>query len=351
MKFTPPLVVLGLLLVLAAGLRAQTQTSEILGCVRTTALPNTDSFISAPLARPAVWAGTVGSGEASATRLTVSGSPGWTTDQFAPGASTYHVRVLTGLLRGQFLTVVSNDANSLQVDPTGFDLTVVAPGEKIELAPYWTLGSLYPASQAGVSFIPSTSSLVRQTELYFYDAAGNGINRAPSVTYFFYNGAWRKVGATITLSFDRTVVPPDSYFIQRNKAAASTPTFVGRVHAGALGTLIETRAGVAQDNYMAVGYPLGATLRRIGLAGSAAFTTSTSPLVRADQLLVYDPTQTGINRAASATYFYYNGGWRKVGALVTTDFSDTVTLPATGGFIVRRAAGGTTGAWVFETNL
>ena len=345
-KFLRLLLPLGLGL---AAAHAATQTSDIQGFIQTTAPANTDTLVSPSFGRAAVWAGAVQS--VSGSRIALAGSPGWTSDQYAPAASTYYVRLLSGALQGQFFTVASNDSASVLVDSAGLDLSQIAASDRLELAPYWTLGTLYPAGQAGTAFVASTSTLVRQTELYFYDSAGAGINRAPAATYYFFNGAWRKVGSAATVSFDSKVVLPDAYFLHRNKAAATTLTLVGRVQPGKLGTLVEARSDVAQDNFVAVAYPLGLTLRQLGLADTAGFTTSMSTLARADELYVYDSAQTGINRAPSASYYYYDGGWRKVGASAATDFSDSVTLPAGGGFIVRRAAGGTTGSWVFDTTL
>lgn len=343
---------LRLLLPVCLGLtavHAATQTSDIQGFVQTTAPAGTDTLVSPVFGRAAVWAGAAQG--VAGNWLTVAGGPAWTADRYAPGADTYYIRVLSGALQGQFLTVASNTAAALLVDSGGLDLGQIVAGDRLELVPYWTLGTLYPANRAGVSFIASTSSLSRQTELFFYDASGTGINRAPAAGYYFYNGAWRKVGSPVTSSFNAVIVPPDAYFLHRNKAAATTLTQLGRVHPGKLATLLETRPAAAQDNFVAVAWPLGLTLRQTGLAGSAGFTASASALARTDELYVYDSAQTGINRAPSATYYYYNGGWRKVGVSAATDFSDGVVLAAGGGFVVRRTAGGTTGAWIFDTNL
>lgn len=343
---------LRILLPLALGfvpVQAAVLNSDNQGFLRMGAPANTDTLVSPALGRPAVWAGTVSS--VSGNRIAVSGSPGWTTDQFAPGTDTWYVRPLTGALRGYFFTVASNNAGSLLVDSAGLNFTQFTAGDKLELAAYATLISTYPASQAGVSFVASASTLSRQTEIYFYDPAGTGINRAPSAGYFFYNGAWRKIGGAVATSYNNVVIPPDTYILQRNKAAATTLTQLGRVHPGQLSTLLETPASGSQDNYAALAYPQPVTLRNTGLGGSAAFATSTDAANPADQLLMFDPAQTGINRLPAATYFYFNSGWRKSGASIGTDFSDTVTLTPGSGFIVRRAATGSTGGWTFDTGL
>ena len=281
----------------------------------------------------------------------MAGATGWAANQFAPATDTYYVRALTGALRGYFFTVLGSDGTSVLIDDAGIDLTQLSAGDQLELVPYWTLGTLYPASQTGVSFVASASSVLHQTELYMYDPAGIGSNRSPTATYFYYNGAWRKTGSAIATSYSGVVVPPDTYIVQRNKAAGTVLTQMGRVHPSRLTTPIEAVAGTKQDNYVALAYPVDVTLRGSGLAGSAAFTTSSSTVLHADEVYVYDNTQTGINRAPAATYYYYNGGWRKTGAPMTTDFGDTVTLTAGSGFVVRRAADETTGTWSFDTNL
>ncbi len=332
-----------------AAVRAEVQTSEIQGFVKTSALANTDTLVSPIFSRPVAWYGAVQS--VSASRVTVAGTTGWSTNQYAPATDTYYVRVRGGTLNGLIFTVVSNDATSVMLDGAGFDLTQLAASTQLELVPYWSLGTLYPASQAGVSFVATTSVLVHQTELLVFDASGVGINRAASATYFYYNGAWRKNGASTATSFNSVVIGPDAYLMQRNKAAATALTRAGRVHPGRMATVIEAMPATGQDNLIAVGYPLDLTLRQTGLGGSSAFTTTTSAMSPLDELLVYDTTQSGINRAPSATYIYYSGGWRKLGASMSVDFSDSVTLSAGTGFIVRKVSAGTTGIWNFDTNL
>jgi len=230
-------------------------------------------------------------------------------------------------------------------------LSVIAAGNQAELAPFWTLGTFYPASQANVSFVPSASSLLRQTELLLYDPAGTGVNRSAAETYYFYSGAWRKVGSPVATSFNSKVLLPDTYFLHRNKAAATKLTVGGRLFTGKVATVLESRITTQQDNYMAVSHPVAVSLRNTGLVSGGAFSTSPSSLLRTDQLFLYDPAQTGFNRSASATYYYFNGGWRKVGSPVAVDFSDTVFLTPGSGFIIRKVVGSSSPQWSFDTHL
>jgi uncharacterized protein (TIGR02597 family) len=324
---------------------ADTVTSDISGYLKISAPSTTDTPISPVFARDTIWRSTVAS--VSGSTITVSGTPGWTAGALAPGTDTYHVRLTSGALKGQFLTITGNAAGSVTVDSAGLDLASLTAGDTLEIAPYWTLGTLYPAGDAGTKFIASSSPGSRETELLFYNT-NTGINRAPSTSYYFYNGAWRKVGASASISFDSTLIYPDAYFIQRNKSAATSVVLTGRVLPAFVSTILEG-AATQNDNYIALAYPVDITLTQSGLAANG-FAASSSPGSITDRLLVFDPAITGYNRAPSATYYYYNSGWRKVGASASTDFS-SVTIPAGSGFIIRKAANSTSSTWQFDTQL
>lgn len=309
------------------------------------AAANTDSFVSVALINNAKWVGTVAS--VSGSNITVAGAPGWSVDTFI-SPSYHYVRFLSGAQKGHFVSIIGNTSDTLSVDAAGLNMGALVAGDAMEVTPYWTLGTLYPAAKAGTSFIASASSLSRQTEVLVYDATSTGINRSASATYYFFNGAWRKVGVAATTSFNNTILYPDTYFIQRNKAAATSLVYMGRVQPASAGTILVATTGTQNDNHVALAYPVNVTLNASGLAASG-FTASLSALSRKDELLWTDPAGTGNNRAASATYYYYNGAWRKVGSPATTDFGATVQLIAGNGFIIRKASNGTTAPWVFNT--
>lgn len=311
---------------------------SVAAAVQSSAPANTDTLVSVPLRRPAIYVGRVEA--VNGAVISVSGSPNWTPASWAlqAGPAPHYLRVLSGALGGHAFTVINNNANALIVDAAGLDLTKIVPGDRIELAPYWTLGTLYPASQAGVSYTFSFSSLGRGTEIMMPDQTRTGINRAPSDTFYFFNGAWRRVGSPITLSFDRTVIPPDTYVLQRNKSAGTTLTRSGWVFQGPIATIIEG-AAIPNDNYVALAFPEPVSFRLSNLVQSGAFTSG-------DQLLVFGSGQTGINRAPSATYVYGDGAWRQVGA-TGEQSSDGNLLPVGEGFIVRKAAGAASATWTF----
>lgn len=324
---------------------AVTSYSPPEGGVTKTAAASTDTFVSVTLARPAAWVGTVGS--STSTTITATGTPNWSTGGFASG-QMYYVRMLSGVLQGQYFVISGNTADTLTVDNAGMDLTTLTSSDSMEVVPFWTLGTLYPASQAGTAFTVTTSTLSKRTQLLFFDATSVGINRSASSIFYFYNNAWRKVGQPVTTSFDDTIIYPDAYFLQRNSTTATTLVYTGRVQPGVLGTIIEAST-VPNDNFVALSFPVDVQLGQTGLQNSG-FTASTSTLALKDQLLWFDPNGTGINRSASYIYYYYNNAWRRKGDAVTVDHGSDI-IKAGSGFIIRKPGNGNTAPWTFSTGI
>ena len=338
---------LALALVLGALWSARASTTAAtapVGFVALPALANSDTRVSVPLARASVYQDAVAS--VAGTVLTVTGTPGWTTNQFVQSLpsqpDSYYVQFKTGSAAGHFYTVTANAAATLTVDWNGGTPGVTA-GDEFELIPYWTLDTLFPASDAGVSFTASPSAASHNTELLFPDVTSTGINLPASATYYFFNGAWRKVGEADTTSFDSTALVPDTYVIQRNGSAASQLTIVGSVVTGPLAVMVAAQGGSAkQDNPVALRFAGTVTLAQSNLVGSGAFQASTSALLRKDELLVYDNAAAGINKPAAATYYFFNGAWRKVGSASSVDFGSTaVFAPGTGVLLRKAGTGGT----------
>ena len=388
----------------------------------TASLPaNSDSLISIPFTRPAVFSGAIGS--VAGNTITVASSPNWTSNQYvyAQGtqANTYYAiigpllttvsgtvtatngstaitataglsgiavgdelivnglaynvasvisdtaltlsRAFTGTTgsgltatydhspkEGSYYTVTANGTNSLTVSLNGDSISAVAVGTSVTLIPYWTLGTAFPASDAGTSYVASTSTGFRsyQTQILLPDTTSTGINLAPRTAYINYNGNWILEGTDGSTSYSDTVLPPTSTFTVRNASTATTFTPTGGVYMNRVVAVLDTQTSSGQDNSVSLPRPVALSLNDLGLITSGAFTVSSNPSFRSitDTLLVYDNTATGLNKAPTASYFYYNGGWRLVGTDGTTDYGATVTIPYGTGFIVRKVvtASGTT---------
>jgi uncharacterized protein (TIGR02597 family) len=338
--------------------RAQTTSvaTNPVGYVQVTCTAASDTVVSVPFIQPAAYVGQIAS--VSGSTVTISGTSGWTANQFVysgSGSSTYYAQMGpcssgTNPKDGCYYTVVSNGANTLTLALNGDNISTVPVGSTISVIPYWTLGTVFPPSASGTAFIASTSPVVRQTQIFLpnYSAAGDYLST--SATYFYYNGAWRLVGDLVTNSHNDDVLIPDGYVTVRNPSATTTLTTMGNVQTGNFMIPLDTLTSGPQDNAVGICRPVDTSLNNLGLISSGAFTPSTSPVVRNDQIFLVSNTSAGLYKSATATYFYYMGtsgtGWRLVGDLITNDHGSDV-IPAGTGFTIRKVAtsGGATAFW------
>lgn len=345
--YTVSAAVAALVLLAAGTLKATTTvTTQPVGYTTTNCLANSDTIVSLPFTRAPAFIGTVAS--ISGATVTPSGTPGWTEGQFVyqEGTQSNTYYVLLGPVDGassdyaqdgRIYPVTANTATSLTIDALGDDLSGVPADAKISIIPYWTLNTVFPASDAGVSFIASSSPLITKTQIFIPDYGGAGTNLSSIATYYFYNGAWRLTGDSVKNDHGDDVLLQDRYLIMRNTATSSVLNPKGNVVMQPLSIPLLTETNSPQDNFVSVTRPLGVTLDNSGLVSSGVFTASPSPLLTKDQLFVYNNTQQVTNKSTSATYYYYNGAWRQVGLPVTKDVGSTV-LPIGSGIVIRKVA-------------
>jgi uncharacterized protein (TIGR02597 family) len=320
-------------------------------------LANSDTQVSVPFTRPPEFVGATSA--AASNTLTVSGSP-WTANQFVYVAGTqpktYFVLIgphsSTNPKEGRMYQITSNTTNQLTVNNGGDDLSTVAATTQILVIPFHTLNSVFPASDANVSYIPSTNfALGRKTTVLIPNYAATGINIAPSLTYAYIGSSWKLFPDSSTDHGD-DLIPTPGYFIVRNPATGGTLlTTLGSVLTKKATLPLFTSTGSTfQDNFVSLLRPIDVALNDLGLITSGAFVSSTNfALGRKDTLLVFDPTQTAINKAPSATYAYIGGAWKKFPD-ISTDVGATDKIPAGAGFIIRKAPTAT-GAPVYWTNI
>ena len=261
---------------------------------------------------------------------------------------------------GRFYQVTTNGTNSVTVNLNGDVLSSVAAGTQVSIIPYWTLNSMFPAANAGVSFTATTNPHQVQTEVLIPNFSGTGTNLSSSATYLFYSGGstagWRSYS---DLSTDQGYVPllPDGYFTVTTPATApSLPvTFAGSVPINKQVTAISTNATQLQDNAVALTRPADATLGTLGLNPTdGSFVATTNGHNLQDQLLVYNNTVAAPYKSSSGTYIYVNIGtnigWRSYSDL-NTDQSSFV-IPAGSALTIRKAptSSGQTVAWTNSPN-
>ena len=253
---------------------------------------------------------------------------------------------------GSYYTVTANGTNTLTVNLNGDSLSTVAANTSVSLIPYWTLGTAFPATDAGNSYVVSTGTTTRtrQTQILMPDLTDAGINLSPSAIFFYYNSAWRLSGADSTVSYNDTILSPQTYFTLRNSTTATTFIPTGGVYMNRTNTPLTTETTTAQDNAVAVTRPTAVALNDLGLITNGAFTASTGSTTRTrgDTLLAYDNTASGTNKSPTAIYYYFNGAWRLSGADATVDYGMS-TIPYGTGFTIRKVAT-STGATSFWQN-
>jgi uncharacterized protein (TIGR02597 family) len=348
-SFSPSLVLaLSLALGSATTSLAATATTDPVGYNTVSLLANSDTYVSVPFNRPAAFVGQVSS--VSGNTITVAGTPGWTSSQFvyATGSqsNTYYAFIRSGTKEGNYYTVTGNGANTLTIDLAGDTLSGLAADDSISVVPYWTLGTLFPASDAGVSFT-ATTGLAKKTEIRIPDVNGTGTNRVPVGRYYFQSAtsSWRDYSG---VDKSDEILIPDSYFIVSNPASVATGTLTttGNVVTKKFVIPIVSMAATSQDNPVAIPRPVPVSLDDSGLISSGAFVITTGLAIK-DQVYVYDNSTAGKNKSEIARYFYKNGAWRKFGDEANNYGSAIIFSPNTAVKIVKaKSANDSSVDWV-----
>ena len=342
---------------LSAGQFAAAQTTvatDPVGFTTVASLSDSDTVTGIPFTRPPVFVGAIAS--VSGSVITVAGSS-WAANQFVYAQGTqpnqYYALIGTGgssnAKEGHMFPVVSNGSNTLTVDTTVEDLSGITPNTQLTLIPYWTLGTLFPASDAGVSFTPTSSSSSYKTQIRIPNYTAAGINTGYLATYYFSNNVdgtssnvgWRKVGDANTSQHDDDVLLPDTYFVIRNQNGAPALPFVpaGSVLMQRMALSLATSPAQQQDNPVALPRPVSVSLNASGL------TPADGSFVSGDQLFLFDNSVAGFDKGPAVTYVY-NGGWR-LSSDATTDRGNDL-LAAGAPMLIRKAptADGRTVFWV-----
>jgi uncharacterized protein (TIGR02597 family) len=318
----------------ASAVAQSTVTTDPVGFTATSCLANSDTYVGVPFTRPPEFIGTVQS--VSGNVLTINGISGWSNNQFAYAASSqskhYYLLIgsggATNTKEGHIFPVAANGSNTLTVDTTAENLTGVTANTQIVLIPYWTPATVFPASDAGVSFTPTSSPPTYQTLLRIPNYSAPGINQPYAAEYYFNNGSWQRVSPAGVGDDDPLL--PDSYFVVRNVNGAPTLplTTLGSIMMKKVSVPLLTASNQQQDNPVTMIRPVDTTLDSNGLA---PIDTS---FLQGDQLLLFDNTQQQIGKQPSKTYTF-DDGWRLVGD--TADHSKDI-VPAGSAMLVRKAS-------------
>ncbi len=339
-----------------SGLHAQTTaTTDPVGFMTVDLPVGSDTVVAAPLSKAPVFQGAVTSLNGFAVTVTGANFGDLTT-------TPHYVQATTGAQAGNIFDVASNTTDTITLVDNGVAPTGLTAGTSFKVIPYWTLGTLFPSTDQGVSFTPSASTLpnARRTQILFPNTTSTGINRAASSVYFYVTNTFWRNTASSSVNADNTPILPDSYIIVRNPTNAASGlklTVAGSVNTNAVAVQLDRVGTTQNDNYVSLGRPVDITLNDLGLISSGAFTPSTGtlPNQRRDQLMVFDNAATGFNKAASTIYYYVTNsttqGWRST-ATSTNDVGTNVIQSAVG-YVIRKATNGGTGTqfWTNTINI
>jgi uncharacterized protein (TIGR02597 family) len=302
-----------------------------------------DSNVGQPLHRSTAFEG---AGTASGSTITLPAAS-LTIDQFvySPPAqpNSYYVQVTAGALVGRIFDVTDNTTTTIIIDNGATDISSIT---SFKVIPFWTLGTLFPGG-AGVG--DSVDIFEPNGLVQFKNPAATGINRPVAKNYFHYTGPdeagtgwYDNDDLSLGLQNNLTIDPSLAANI-RNTGAAKQVVVTGEVPTDSSATPIVT-AAAANDNYVAVQFPIDVTLGSSGL--EAVVTPSTDIFEAIDLVQIYNETGIGVNKPVSATYFYYTGteeagtGWYNNDDLSLGLQDDVVGILKAGRvFSVRKGAG------------
>lgn len=282
---------------------------------------NTDVVVSIPLHRPAEFYGNVAS--ATATTITLSGSPAWTSNQWASAGAPYLVTVTSGTENGFTGLITANTASALTVTPVTLgSLTNLTSADTIKIHPAWTLISLFPSG----TFSPGVRVLA-------FSGTYSGINIAPDLNYVWSGTNWLK---GVTVSNSDILYTGEAFIIRSSGTAVQTLTVTGEVPDVKSRTVItKLVAGVAQDTRIGYLSPVDEVIGDSGLS---------SALTAGDQLYAFNNSTQGINKAPTVNLVWSGTNWYQGVTIVTSSYP----IQAGQGYMIRRKATAPQGAtdWV-----
>lgn len=223
---------------------------------------------------------------------------------------TYYALVTAGKFKGDYFTVQGNSSNSLLIDPEGLGINS-KDISAVSLLPFWSLSSLFPPSQATVSFIPTTNASNVMTKVVISPPVTYGTQQPQDAgqSYYFNAGISNWVSATNpSVPAGDAVIPPGAYVYVQNTGSNSYPLheFIsGSVLANQFNFFFSTSRTSSVTSYFSLprnsSYPIG----QIGFNDSN-FTQSTGTGIaqRNDQLII-DNGHGGV----AAVYYRFKNQW------------------------------------------
>ena len=228
--------------------------------------------------------------------------------------NTYYVIVTGGSLGGSVFTLVSNSTNSITVAVGSVPVTKDSV-TSVEIRPYWTLSTMFPANMATYSYVPTTNPSVVMSRLIIAPKYLLGASSPQQVgaAYYFNASTTNWVNSTNpSVSADDTILPPGSYiYFQNDGGNLSYPVNIylaGTSLKGLFRTPIYGSTNLT-STYLSLPRSSSYKLSQIGLDNSNfRQSLNKTPTGRNDTLLV-DNGQGKIG----GIYYKFKNQWYKVG--------------------------------------
>lgn len=343
-----------LLAVVVGETNAQVATSRIVGYNSTTCLGGSDTFLGVPFHRAPAYSGSVAANVTlndSPVAVQASGTPGWAVDGFV---GTHYVKFTTGAAAGLILEISANTAGGFTVNADGYGSRAVREGDRFLIIPHWTLETLLPhATQTTLHQSSGDLLPQRGSEIHFYEVTDTGIDLAPEKIYYVKSNGWFQ-SAPGSPSANNVVVPPHAAFIVRHQPGAANTTFRPAAHVDVYpsAVVLTRQKGKANDNILAMIRPIPITLDELGFSNTSFVpSVNTTEAGRRDEILIYDNSVAGYNKAEQARYFRHLNTW-KLDNGADYPNSDNVQLPAGAVIVVRKASSTSDGSvsWTNDPN-
>ena len=298
-------------------------TTDPVGYVTISCLGGSDTVTSVPLAQTTAITSAVASVDSASSQITIDQSD-LVVDAYQ---DSHYVRFGAGsALEGAKMTITSNTADTLTLQvQSGYNLGNAAADDVIEIIPHITLSDLFS----------SVSGLPDGTEVFYFDNASNGVNKASSGGYIYYTGTWYD-GASFA-NADNAVLLPDDALIVRVPGDASNDFDI--ITTGAVPMVghsfpIVTAGSGANDNFVAPQVP-----------AEVPIATLFSNPADGDEILIFDNTERVQNKASSGGYVYYSSTWYDA---ATFAVADTLSVKPWEMAVYRRSDQGGSSASVFS---
>jgi uncharacterized protein (TIGR02597 family) len=299
-----------------------------------------DTPLSLPLAKRSAYLGRVSAVTASTLRLTQAN---WAIDTFAPSsAGAYYAHFVTGNLAGLYCKIVTNTADTLELDMGSASLLshslgavqTGAAGDVVRIRPAWTVAEVFGASDAELRLTSVSSA---ESKIYLEgdavllpDNLGLGTEKPPLQRLAYVaNTGWRPLGEPTIDAAAITLAPAVPFIVRRQAEASATLTVVGYTLTEPIAVKTPALpANQTNDTLVALAYPHNYPLSDSTLNGVTAAAVDYDHAE--DFLLVLDRARAGFSLPPAARFFRNAEGWLQ-GETAANDYA----LLAGYGYVIR----------------